>query len=710
MAEPRPAGPNRSGSARAASKAPHEAPREAAPEKLTAETLTLERRYTTKDFTALRAYVQRIAPAVIARTYYDPDEDAHAATPGAMERHLTTMLDALVALALAHGSTALADHLRASIRQHGQPKLTAVTFRMVTEAAQLAALPPQADHAISAWLRPRVARRLKGEGIQTLGELVAFCNRRGGSWWRSIPRIGPGRARAIISWLRRQQASLQLTIDQDIDSEERDGVPLIAADLVEVVPAAKVTESGPSSGVGGSGPGDGSATRLTLVPLERLAVPHALSGAAGENRATAFCYIQANHDLDAVRAYLNRYRDQLKTLRAYTKELERFLLWAVVLRGKALSDLRVDDCEAYKDFLKSPDPRFLGERFARHSPRWRPFALSTSTATPEGSAALSAESQRYAIRVLRGAFAWLVDVRYLAGNPWTAVNDPMVVKHERPIKIERALPAGLWRKLRAELDMRSAEKGAVQWRAVRAAILLMGDSGLRREEAAIARRENLSPSSYGTPDRPVWELTVVGKGQRERTVPVSAAALVALRAHWADRNGARNDGRSQAHIDQAQAFEGAAEEKRSTEEEHLTGPLLAPVVIPWTEASRRRHRWERVGNEDDTRPGVQSSSEETGYTADGLNRLIGRMLKVLVETMDRLSLDERVLLGQTNAHAFRHTFGTQSVADEVPVDVVQKVLGHASLQTTTIYVQAEKQRVLEELAGYYARLAAPDSR
>jgi integrase len=65
------------------------------------------------------------------------------------------------------------------------------------------------------------------------------------------------------------------------------------------------------------------------------------------------------------------------------------------------------------------------------------------------------------------------------------------------------------------------------------------------------------------------------------------------------------------------------------------------------------------------------------------------MLTVLVETMDDLSLDERMRLGQANAHAFRHTFVTQSVADEVPVDVVQKVLGHASLQTTTIYVQAE---------------------
>ncbi|SAL82605.1 integrase [Caballeronia terrestris] len=176
---------------------------------------------------------------------------------------------------------------------------------MVTDAAQLAAAAPRADHPISAWLRPRVARRLKGEGITTLDELVAFCNRRGAGWWRSIPRIGPGRARAIVSWLRRQQTALGLTVDADVDSVEREGVPLVAAELVEVVPDL-ASDQGASRG----------ADRLTLAPLERLSVPHALSGAAGENRATAFCYIQANHDLDAVRAYLNRYREQPKTLRA----------------------------------------------------------------------------------------------------------------------------------------------------------------------------------------------------------------------------------------------------------------------------------------------------------------------------------------------------------------------------------------------------------
>jgi hypothetical protein len=88
------------------------------------------------------------------------------------------------------------------------------------------------------------------------------------------------------------------------------------------------------------------------------------------------------------------------------------------MHAKPMSSLLVDDCEAYKHFLANPDPRFVGERFARHSPCWRPFA----------SGELSAESQRYAIRELRGAFAWLVDVRYLAGNPWTAVNDPPVVQ------------------------------------------------------------------------------------------------------------------------------------------------------------------------------------------------------------------------------------------------------------------------------------------
>jgi site-specific recombinase XerD len=34
--------------------------------------------------------------------------------------------------------------------------------------------------------------------------------------------------------------------------------------------------------------------------------------------------------------------------------------------------------------------------------------------------------------------------------------------------------------------------------------------------------------------------------------------------------------------------------------------------------------------------------------------------------------------------------------------VVQAILGHASLQTTSIYVKAEKRRILDAAARYYA--------
>jgi site-specific recombinase XerD len=251
--------------------------------------------------------------------------------------------------------------------------------------------------------------------------------------------------------------------------------------------------------------------------------------------------------------------------------------------------MTVEDGEAYKDFLKNPIPTFVGPKRPRSSGRWRPF-------TPEG---LSPDSQAYAVRVIRAAFGWLTTVRYLAGNPWSAVTDPATMSREVEVQVERALSADLWTQVRAELDARCegedlggltpTEEEARQWRTARAAILLMSDSGVRRDEAANARRENLSvavvtsgglaktsakgstrssPKAAASDAAPtqtgvtVWALTVVGKRRKQRTVPVSAVA--ALRAHWADRE---------------QDFDALA----------VAAPLIAPLVINGTEASLAKH-------------------------------------------------------------------------------------------------------------------------
>ncbi|MEX3630138.1 MAG: site-specific integrase [Burkholderia sp.] len=196
---------------------------------------------------------------------------------------------------------------------------------------------------------------------------------------------------------------------------------------------------------------------------------------------------------------------------------------------------------------------------------------------------------------------------------------------------------------------------------------MMGDSGLRITEATLAQRERLRyvPTDGDVPAG--WSLQIVGKGRKQRSVPVSAACVAALRAHWADRE-----------LD----FDAPPE----------TAPLIKPTDIPPTPAAQRLH-----GNE----------LGAAGYSANGLRGLVNWAFAELGERL-ALTDDARQHLASATPHALRHTFGTQAIAANVPPDVAQKVLGHASFATTSIYAQAETKRVRSELAGYFAQMQALD--
>jgi integrase len=171
----------------------------------------------------------------------------------------------------------------------------------------------------------------------------------------------------------------------------------------------------------------------------------------------------------------------------------------------------------------------------------------------------------------------------------------------------------------------------------------------------------------------VWALGVIGKRRKQRTVPVSVATIAALRVHWADRE---------------QDFDAAWAE----------GPLIAPVVINGTGASQAKHCEAPEGE------GGAVHQIHAAYAADALARLVREAIRRIAEALLRegaLSHDAHVKLLATSAHAFRHTFGTQTVARGMPIDVAQRILGHASLQTTSIYARAERQRMLDEAAKYY---------
>jgi site-specific recombinase XerD len=569
-------------------------------------------RYSRTDFTALRAWIQRIPSEKVAQLYYS--EEAPQLAHG-IDKFLTAMRNDLIERAII-ANPRLADAL-SHARSGGS--ITTTVLDILIKAADAKPSPPSPDDHIGQWLRSKVARQLAAEGIQTLRNFKAFIEANGPHWWTPIPRIGRLRAQALITWLNKHE---QLAIN----------------------PATQVALSG-SSNI--------SPLTNTPLPLERIsALPSSIDGQNGINRSPVFSYLSARNDLEAVRAYIQKFRLQPHTARAYQRELERFLLWCVLVCKKPLSSALVDECEAYKSFLEAPSPEFCGPRRGRFTPQWRPFA-----------GALSPESQKQAVQILRTAMGWLHKVRYLGGNPWAAVSDPQVTQQLSAMQIERALPSDLYERVVSKLSLESEKPENTQARIALAALLLMGDCGLRISEVASAKAEKLEPSPFVTGQ---FKLTILGKGKKLRAVPLSERTCKAVQAHQMDlliQYGKR-------------PAKGAA--------------LIRPITLPPIGKTSELHQANWVG-----------------YAPNSIARIIKKSLKT-ISGLDEINVDDMLKLRMTSAHGLRHTFGTMATEREMPLDVIQAILGHASIDTTSIYIRAQEKRVAKEAEKYHTQNTPPD--
>jgi site-specific recombinase XerD len=441
------------------------------------------------------------------------------------------------------------------------------------------------------WLPPRAAKALHAHGLKTLAALTVRIPRRR-RWWAAIPGLGAASAREIEAFFA---AYPQLT--------ER--------------ARALVTVAAPQD----------------VVPWERIVVPEEVDGSQGAFRAPrATCTLSANNDYDAVHAWLALH-EASATQRAYRKEAERLILWAIAERGHALSSLTAEDAVAYRAFLRRPAPhtRWVGPSRPRSSPEWKPFA-----------GALSARSCAYAVTVLGAMYRWLMQQRYVLANPFAGLKVRGAAQAHSQAGA-RAFSEGEWNLVRTVADGLEWSYG---WEAqaaqrLRFALDFGYGTGLRASELVGATLGQVE-----TDDRGDHWLHVVGKGSKTGQVALPPLAWGALNRYLVQRR------------------------------------------LPTTPA-----RWDPNAR----LLGSLEEDSATGITAARLWAIVRRFFATAADVIGESNPATVDKLRRASPHWMRHTHASHALARGAELTSVRDNLRHASLSTTSIYLHSDEVKRARQL-------------
>lgn len=470
--------------------------------------------------------------------------------------------------------------------------------RALTLLQALPPAPPQIGDEVERWLAPSVAKILRSAGICTLAELTLRVPR-AASWWRTVPGMGRQSAKAVEA--------------------------LFAANP-ELTARARALIARDDAG--------------EIRPLEFQRTREDLDGSHGRNRAPRdTCVLAADNDLAAIHAWLQLH-ESAATLRAYRKEAERVLLWAVVQLGKPLSSLTTEDAIAYRAFLRDPRPRarWVGPHRPRSALDWRPF-----TGEQGNDSVLSPESVAYALNVVNNLFGWLVDQRYLLANPFSGVKVASADR-KRILDTSRAFTEGEWLLVRTIANDLERKHGWEEAASVRARFLLDFSyaTGLRAGELVGLRLKQLTLEDGS------WWIDVVGKGNKRGRVALPPLGLTAL-------------GR---YLD-------------------LRGLPLDP------------RRWTA------DLPLVATLDREERISSTRLWAIIKRAFRTFAVAACDLKPPQEALaekLAAASPHWMRHTHARHALARGAELLTVRDNLRHASIATTSIYLQAEDARRSSQMA------------
>lgn len=531
----------------------------------------------------------------------------------------------------------LSDHPQASnANASRRQRLRQRQLDAVIWLEKLVATQPVPSDLVSAWFDKSVSDRLVLAGIGTLAELMQRIEERGFRWYTTVPRLGVKGAERLVRWLQSNEATIGPLTQNSL--VPRNAIPM----------TQRIASREKSTGI---------------VPIESLKIPTELDGAAAENRAPTAPLISAQNDREAIEAWIRVSTSNEHTSRAYRREAERLLLWALLERRKPLSGLGPEDCASYRDWLVGlgrtepdkwpfniPQEDWCAEKNTpRFSPAWRPFV-----------GALSASSIKQALTTLAAMFRWLTDARYCNYNPFLFFNSKVSLNDgNMDVELTHVLSREQWdividaiyRKSNDEAieallaDPAKQKRERMKLQRLRFLFPFAHATGMRGSEIAACKLGDIytRPASDGIRTR--WMITVFGKGGKKRAVPLTEPTLEVVRLYLTMR-GLNPDPRLNP---------------RDT-------PMLARL------------------------DGEKSVSYMTVY------RLTKQFFEQVAQEQEELGKDHNAYsLKKASTHWIRHTRANSMSLDGLAISMIQKFLGHANIATTSIYTASQEAELWEEL-------------
>lgn len=492
---------------------------------------------------------------------------------------------------------------------------------------------PVPEDALEAWLDPNIVKRLQKGAIHTISDLIGRITERGFRWYTTVPQLGLIRATRLVKWLESYKDSLG-ALPAHAKVPARSQKPRDKIRPLVLIKGEAVNPLAPS-----------------IVPLEAMLLPLRPPALPGGDGRPAECFIRADNDRDAVEVWLNTLSGSPATRRAYRKEAERLVLWAMVECGLALAQLSIEDATSYRDFLcalgrvddtawrwRIPQAQWLAPRSTkRHSPQWRPF-----------EAALSPKSVNYALTVCNTLTRFLVLNGYLRFNPWDIITRPRAAATAAPdLELSRMIAPPQWEALmEAVAKIEDTDARARALLILRLALV----TGLRLSELVGALCENVRavPLKSGTGTR--WMLDVRGKGDRWRSVPLLPDVVQMIR--------------------ESLRLRGLPDDPRSA-------PEGTRIIT-------------RLDGEPITESGL-------AWVIKQYNRLAEQYLVQLGRS------EEARVFAKASAHWIRHTTGASMGDAGVPPSQIQQLLGHVSIATTSIYTATTLEKVYEAAAKTFGK-------